>query len=199
MRFPRRTAAVAAAVAAAMIGAAALAAQQPDSQMAQPAGPPAGVQAQFQQRLGQLVKRQLGLTDAQYQKLIAVNQKYDAERRMLVQQERDIRITARDEVLKGDQADQKHVAWLIDEMIKVQRARLAILESEQKDLSAFLTPVQRAKYLAIQEQVRKRLEAMRNQAGQGGMTPQQQRRMQNFRQRQMQQPPPAPPAPPPSQ
>ena len=162
------------------------AAQQLPGPVPAPA-PGADAQSAFQQRLGQFVKRQLGLTDDQYQRVVAVNQKYAQQRFLLVQQEREIRITIRDEVLRGDSADQQRVARLLDDMMKVQTQRLQILQSEQKDLSAILTPVQRAKYLGIQEQVRKRLEAMRQGNGSGGA--------QNFRRRFQ----PQPPAPPPQQ
>jgi len=151
--------------------AAPLAAQQPD---APPVSPEQ--QAQIRQRLAMMVKTQLGLTDEQLAQLGAVNKKYEGRRFELLQQEREIRITARAEVLRGDSANQQRVAKLIDQLIDVQKQRLAIFESEQKDLAKFLTPVQRAKYLAIQERVRKRLEEMRQQRG-GGQG-QQFRRMQ---------------------
>lgn len=154
-------------------------AQQSDSA----ASPPA-MQNKFRERLGQIVKTQLGLTDAQYQKVVAVNAKYEGQRFTLMQQERELRITIRDEVLRGDQADQKRIDRLIGEMFKVQQQRLDILQNEQKDLSAFLTPLQRAKYLGIQEQVRKRLQKMREEGGQGMR-----------RQRPAQQPPAQPPSP----
>jgi Spy/CpxP family protein refolding chaperone len=162
-----------------------LRAQQPDSSAAPPA-----MQNRYRERLGQLVKTQLGLTDAQYQKVVAVNAKYEGQRFTLLQQERELRITIRAEVLRGDQADQKRIARLIDDMFKVQQQRLDILASEQKDLSAFLTPLQRAKYLGIQEQVRKRLQKMRDEGGGPGMGG---GNGQMRRQRPAQQPPPAQP------
>jgi Spy/CpxP family protein refolding chaperone len=175
-------------------GAAIAAAQQPDAAAA-------GQGSQFQQRLAQIVQRQLGLTDAQLQQVIAVNKKYEQSRFLLVQQEREIRITIRDEVLRGDQADQARVSRLLDEMMKVQSQRLQILQDEQKDLSAFLSPVQRAKYLGIQEQVRKRLEQIRQRGADGSAMPQGQgmqqgQGMRRRMQQQQQQPPP--PSPPPS-
>ena len=131
------------------------------------AAPGAGA-SQFRQRMAQMVKRQLGLTDSQLVLLGAVNQKYEQKRFLLLQQERELRITIRAEVLRGDQADQKLIAKLLDQMIGVQQQRLQILQSEQKDLSAFLTPSQRAQYLGIQEQVRKRLQKMQEEGGPNG-------------------------------
>jgi len=61
-------------------------------------------------------------------------------------------------------------------MIEVQRARVLLLETEQQELTAFLTPLQRAKYLGIEEQMRMRAEQVqgRPMPGQGpppGMMP----------------------------
>jgi len=46
-------------------------------------------------------------------------------------------------------------------MVDIQKRRVAILESEQHDLATIITPIQRARYMALQEQVRRRLEQMR--------------------------------------
>ena len=156
-------------VAMAVVSAFALTAAAQEPAPAPGQGPTPEMQSLFRQRLGEFVKRQLGLTDEQYQKLQTVDQKYASQRFTLMQQEREIRITIRDEVLRGDSADQKRVARLLDEMMKVQSTRLQILQNEQKELAGFLTPVQRAKYLGIQEQIKKRLQAMKEGRGQGAM------------------------------
>jgi hypothetical protein len=52
----------------------------------------------------------------------------------------------------------------MDRAIRVQRSRLDLLETEQRELSAFLTPTQRAKYMGMQEQLRRRADEMRRRA-----------------------------------
>jgi hypothetical protein len=42
----------------------------------------------------------------------------------------------------------------------LQKQRIAMVEAEQKDLARFLTPTQRAGYLALQAQVRRRAQEL---------------------------------------
>lgn len=133
------------------------------------AGPPpegdpaqrAQLEARIRQRLGEMMRTQLDLTDEQFTKLQATNRKYDERRRLLVGQERDIRMAMRDELLAGDSAQQGKVNDLLDRMLKVQQQRLSINEAEQRELATFLSPAQRAKYLGIEEAMRRRMQQMR--------------------------------------
>lgn len=135
------------------------------------------LEQQLRLRLGEVVRRQLQLTDQQYAQLQAVNKKYEAPRRDLNQRERYLRLSLRAELQLGDRADQAKVGGYLDQMNEIQQSRLQIFREEQKDLSGFLTPVQRAKYAALQEQLRKRLTQMRQrqlerqQARAGRITP----------------------------
>lgn len=121
----------------------------------------ARLEAQLRQRMGQVVRRQLQLTDAQFRQLTAVNRRYDERRKQLLQQERGIRMALRGELLRGAQADQKHVSELLDDLMRLQQDRLDLLRQEQHDLSTFLTPVQRARYAALEEQMRRRINEFR--------------------------------------
>ncbi|HKV51784.1 MAG TPA: Spy/CpxP family protein refolding chaperone [Gemmatimonadaceae bacterium] len=135
------------------------------------------LEQQLRLRLGEVVRRQLQLTDQQYAQLQAVNKKYEAPRRDLNQRERYLRLSLRAELQLGDKADQAKVGGYLDQMNEIQQSRLQIFRDEQRDLSGFLTPVQRAKYAALQEQLRKRLTQMRQrqferqQARAGRVTP----------------------------
>lgn len=117
----------------------------------------------LRQRLGQLVRRQLQLSDRQFEQLQAVNRKYEAPRRELNQRERYLRLSLRAELQLGDKADQSKVSGYLDQLSDVQQSRLQLFRQEQKDLAGFLTPVQRAKYAALEEQLRKRVTQMRQQ------------------------------------
>jgi hypothetical protein len=91
----------------------------------------------------------------------------ESQRRLLQEQERDVRVGLRTEVMRGDSANQDRVARFVDQLIDVQRRRIELLSREQRALAAFMTPVQRAQYLAIQDQVRRRVEEMRGRPGRG--------------------------------
>lgn len=133
-------------------------AQQADA----PLSPGAAVLEQrVRQRLAAIVREQLALDDAQARRLGEVSARYERERRALATRERELRLQLRDELQGGDQANQDRVARALDRMLEVQRTRLDIVQREQKDLAVFLTPVQRAKYLVLQDQVRRRLEEAR--------------------------------------
>jgi periplasmic protein CpxP/Spy len=77
-----------------------------------------------------------------------------------VSQERETRRQLRLEMSAGNKANQQHVSTLIDNTISLQKQRIAIVEAEQKDLARFLTPTQRAGYLALQAQIRRRAQEL---------------------------------------
>lgn len=146
---------------------------------AQVGGSRGRLEEQVRERLGRVVREQLALDDEQMRRLQQVNQRYETQRRELVRQERDARIDLRREVMRGDSADQKRTDTLLNTLLQIQRRRLDLVQSEQRDLAAFLTPVQRAKYLALQDQMRRRVEEARQRglqrrgggAGQGRPRP----------------------------
>lgn len=125
---------------------------------------PAGRQAleqRVRQRMAAVVQQRLGLNTDQMRRLGEVNRDMEAQRRVLNQEERDVRIGLRTEVMRGDSANQDRVARYVDQLIDMQRRRIDLLSREQRALAAFMTPTQRAQYLAIQDQVRRRMEDMR--------------------------------------
>jgi Spy/CpxP family protein refolding chaperone len=105
----------------------------------------------------------VGLTDAQMTQLAETNRSFDARRRTLAAQERAERQALRREALAGKQADQPRIAASIDNVLRIQRERIDLQIEEQRALSAFMTPLQRAKYAALQEQLRRRADGLRRQ------------------------------------
>ena len=132
---------------------------------AAPQGNRTALEQQFKERTAKLVQQRLGLNDAQLGKLEQSNARYSPQLRQLAAQERDIRGQLRQEMMAGNSANQQHVSDLIDAALRLQRQRLGIVEAEQKDLAGFLTPVQRARYIALQAQFGKRAQEL---SGQGG-------------------------------
>ncbi|HEX6964346.1 MAG TPA: hypothetical protein VF166_01025 [Gemmatimonadaceae bacterium] len=128
----------------------------------------AQLEQRLRQRLGAVVRQRLHLSDEQFRKLAVTNRKYERQRRALVQQETQVRKALRAEISSGSQADQQHVADLMNQLVTVQQQRLALLSQEQEELATFLTPVQRAQYVAIEEQIRRRVEQLRQQQIDGG-------------------------------
>lgn len=127
-------------------------------------GPPPAerqeMERRFRERLAKVVKEQLDLSDEQMRRLADVNQRFDLVRRDLVRREFAVRRELRAELGKAAPSADR-VAELIADQLRVERERLQTIEDEQGDLAKFLTPVQRAKYLGIQEQMRRQVEQLR--------------------------------------
>lgn len=119
------------------------------------------LEQQVRERFGRVVQQRLGLTDAQMTRLQQTNRRFEGERRQLLQQERQVRLALRSELGDDSAANQAHVDALIRRAIQIQRQRLDLVEREQGELAAFLSPVQRARYLDLQEKLRRRVEQLR--------------------------------------
>lgn len=134
------------------------------AQVVPPASRPPAARAQMErqvrQALWQATRRRVGLDDAQMTRLGTVTRTLEPRRVALGARERDARRQLRRE-LAGERPDDATVNRLLGELLVVQRGRVDLLAEEQRALSAFMTPVQRARYFALQEQFRRRLEQMR--------------------------------------
>jgi capsule polysaccharide export protein KpsE/RkpR len=117
------------------------------------------LERQVRERTAKLLQERLGLSDAQMKQLEATNQKFAPQLAHLAGQERETRRQLRNE-MQATSPNQQHVSDLLDASIRLQRQRLTIVEAEQKELSGFLTPVQRARYAAFQAQLRRRAEEL---------------------------------------
>jgi ribosomal protein S18 len=119
------------------------------------------LQRRLQERLGNMLRRELGLNDAQMRQLSEVNQRFDVRRRELFQREVANRRAMRAEIMRGDSADQSRVDGYVTAQFRIERERIDLTEAEQRDLGRFLTAVQRARYMGIQEQIRRELDQLR--------------------------------------
>jgi len=137
-------------------------------QVAAPQADRTALERQFRERTAKLVQQRLGLNDAQLAKLEQSNARYAPQLRQLAAQDREIRRQLRQEMMAGNSANQQRVSDLLDASLRLQHQRLSVVETEQKDLAAFLTPVQRARYLALQAQFGKRAQELSGQGGKGG-------------------------------
>jgi hypothetical protein len=127
------------------------------------------LEARLRQGLWRITKNRVGLTDDQMTKLAQASRPFDQERRQLASQEREARLALRQEILAGQNGDQQRIAASLDRVLEIQRRRAQLQIDEQRALGAFMSPLQRAKYAALQEQLRRRAETLRRQrAGAAG-------------------------------
>lgn len=115
---------------------------------------------QVRQAFANVVRKQLSLSDDQMQSLQRVDTKYEQQRRALLRDERQARLGLQAAMTDSASADQAGIARQLDVLVESQRKRADLLGAEQKELSSFLTPLQRAKYFAMKERLNRRLQEL---------------------------------------
>jgi Spy/CpxP family protein refolding chaperone len=113
------------------------------------------LERRFHERIDAIVKQRLRLTDDQQSKLREVASRTEESRRLLRREELTLRYALREEMKAGDRANEGKVAELLEQMPKLERRKLDLLESEQRELAKFLTPIQRARYFGLQDELRR--------------------------------------------
>jgi hypothetical protein len=96
-----------------------------------------------------------------------INQRFEGERRRIIRDERQTRLSLRQAMQDSGGGNQDEIARHMDRLIQLQRERVDLLDHEQQELAKVMTPAQRAKYMVFQENVRRRFE----QAGQQNVVP----------------------------
>ncbi|HEX2723533.1 MAG TPA: Spy/CpxP family protein refolding chaperone [Gemmatimonadaceae bacterium] len=119
------------------------------------------LEQRLRERTGELVRRRLQLTDDQMTRLQATNRDFEPKRVELLKKESEVRRDLREQLTSGT-ADQNRVAALLDQTMQLERQRLELVQTEQRELAKFLTPVQRAKLFGLQSELRKRTQDLRN-------------------------------------
>jgi periplasmic protein CpxP/Spy len=128
----------------------------------------AQLEQRVRERAAAITRERLVLNDSQMQQLQRVNTRFGPQLSAVATQERTSRRQLRQELMAA-QPNQTRVSALLDASIRLQKQRIALIEAEQKELAAFLTPVQRARYLALQAQFRNRADQLsrQNSGGRG--------------------------------
>jgi hypothetical protein len=136
-------------------------AQQPGR--GRPGQPPprAQLEQRARQAYGRVLRDRVGLTPEQVRQLGAVNQRLAAPRQQLMREERAARQQLVQQVRLDSAADQGKVSALLAQLDTIQHRRLDLMEQEDRALAEFMSPLQRAKYRALQELVRRRMEPAR--------------------------------------
>ncbi len=122
-------------------------------------------------RLGAVVQQRLQLTDEQTARLRETSRRYADQRKSLMREERDARQTVRDEVARGNAADQARVQSGLDRLYEIQQRRSELAASEQRDLATFLTPTQRAQFAGMQERAFRAAQEIRQRRAVGALGP----------------------------
>jgi protein CpxP len=119
------------------------------------------LEMEVRRNFARLVRQRVGLNEAQMTRLVPITQKYEQQRRQIQMQERQARMSLQGAMRDEQTADAKQLEQQMQTIIDVHKRRAALIEAEQRELAEFMTPVQRVKFMALQEQMRRNLEQMR--------------------------------------
>lgn len=115
---------------------------------------------QVEQRFGERVREQLGLTDDQATKVRAALGQLAVRRRGMERQERALRQALAFQLRPGVAADADSVAKLVDALTNHRIAYAQTFRDEMRDLSAILNPVQRGQYLMMRDRLMQRVQEL---------------------------------------
>lgn len=116
------------------------------------------MERRLQERINEVVRQRLALSDEQFAKMREVASRVEDDRRLLRSEEMTARFAMRQELFAGDQADEKRVAGLLQQLSRFERRRLELQEREQRELAKFLSATQRARYLGLQDELRRSMQ-----------------------------------------
>lgn len=127
---------------------------RPGGEASQPADRAAREQM-FQQRIEKVLRDRVSFTDEQLVKWRAWNTRFADDRRALDREDRELRMILRHELAPGVTPNEAKLTDALARWPQLQRKRASQLERELKALSAFLPPVQRARFFAFQDELRR--------------------------------------------
>lgn len=119
------------------------------------------LEARINARMNDMLRKQVGLSNAQMKQLAETNARLAGQRRALFERERQVRYELRREVAAADTSRNQVIARLLDQLMQIQRQRMELVEVEQRELATFMTPLQQARYYGMEEQLRRRMTDMR--------------------------------------
>ncbi|HEY2163650.1 MAG TPA: hypothetical protein VGH04_06665 [Gemmatimonadaceae bacterium] len=138
--------------------------------------PPLGERALLQRQVRQAwvgrVRRQLNLNPEQMRTLSQVNTKYDRQRGGIQRDEHQARLALKSAMEDTTAADQNaRVEQQMNVLVQAQRRRADLFEAEQKELAGFLTPLQRARFTVMQENLARQLQQVQQTTAPAGPPP----------------------------
>jgi len=159
-------------IALSMAAATSLAAQNPgDSGVAEESGRMDSLRQEILARYRARAHDQLKLTPEQADRFDSVLSRAWEERGQLMMERRRVNVALQDQMRPGLAANADSVSKLLDARRQVTQKLFQVDDREDREMTGFLTPVQRAQYQEFRQHFRERIaEAIRNNRG-GMMRP----------------------------
>ncbi|MEO7999898.1 MAG: hypothetical protein ABI852_20765 [Gemmatimonadaceae bacterium] len=108
--------------------------------------------------IDKIMREKLQLTDEQSVKMRALAKRIDVDRSALRKEEREFRESLKQELSPGVTPNEAKVSELMNRWPLLERKRIALQEREQTELASFLKPVQRARFFALQDEMRRMMQ-----------------------------------------
>lgn len=128
----------------------------------------AQLRQQIEQRFHEIVRQRLALTDDQDAKLRATQEKYRTQRQPLFDQQRAIEDALSQQMRPGVAANGDSVRKLMDARQQNRGRMLQIEQDEDREMSGYLSPVQRAQFQMLRGRFIQRISELRQQRQGGG-------------------------------
>jgi hypothetical protein len=119
------------------------------------------LRTQIEERFGQRVQTELGLTDQQMDRLRASERNSRDRHQALADREQDLRRAVGEQLKPGVAANADSLGRLLDAIAQNHVSRAQEEQQEMRDLGQFLTPVQRARLLIMRQALMQRVQAIR--------------------------------------
>ncbi len=116
---------------------------------------------QIEERFGQRVQAELGLTDQQMDRLRSSERASRDRRLAFADREQDLRRAVGDQLKPGVAANADSLNRLLDAIAQNHVARAQEEQQELRELGQFLTPVQRARLLIMRQRFMQNVQAIR--------------------------------------
>jgi hypothetical protein len=146
------------------LGAAALIAAAPLAAQDDLGGPDrTAMQARIERLFLDRAREEMGLDSAGAQRLLTVERRMVERRRAIEAENRRLNADLAAQLRPGVAADADRVARALDSLGTLRVSYAQVFRDEQRELAAFLTPVQRAQFYRLRERLVNRVAELREQ------------------------------------
>jgi hypothetical protein len=129
---------------------------------------------EIERRFAARVQSDLGLSNDQMTKLKTTQEKFGPRRRQLIREFLGYELALRGQMRPGVAANADSVRVYMDGKQRVRAAQLALEQEEDREMAAYLSPVQRAQFQMMRQNLLRRaneLRELRRGRGLGGRRP----------------------------
>lgn len=114
--------------------------------------------------MSRMIREELGLTEAEYEPVSAVMERFSDERRALARSERGLRRDL-EALLEGRAEDTSDAAEVLQRLVELRQLEADIFRQEQEALLEHLTPPQVLQLHQLRERISRRIRELRGRRG----------------------------------